>query len=126
MKILSLFFIRITLLYYARLINNDYINNCLSYNSIILFLFCERYYTYYAHLVIRILTEIARNEISKYQDYQIDNAEMKRLVRRSKANSFVREGARSYSTNSANLFVRRKRDKKRVKRRVKMRKSLSI
>ncbi len=67
-----------------------------------------------------------RNEISKYQDYQTDNAEMGRLVRRSKANSSVREGARSHPTDSANLFIRRKRDKRRVKKRVRTRKLLSV
>ncbi len=51
---------------------------------------------------------------------------MGRLVRKSKANSFVREDARSHSTDSANLFIRRKRDKRRVKRRVRTRKSLFI
>ncbi len=51
---------------------------------------------------------------------------MRRLVRRSKADSSVEEDARSHLTDSVNLFVRRKRDKRRVKRRVKMRKSLSV
>ncbi len=51
---------------------------------------------------------------------------MRRLVRRSKVNSFVREDARSYLIDSANLFIYRKRDKKRVKKRVKTRKSLFI
>ena len=51
---------------------------------------------------------------------------MGRLIRRSKADSFVREDARSYLTDSTNLFIRRKRDKRRVKRRVKTRKSLSV
>ncbi len=67
-----------------------------------------------------------RNEISKYQDYQIDNAEMERLIRRSKADSSVKEDARSYLINSTNLFIHRKRDKRRVKKRVKMRKSLFV
>ncbi len=51
---------------------------------------------------------------------------MERLVRRSKADSSVREDARSYPTDSVNLFVRRKYDKRYVKRRVKTRKSLFI
>ena len=38
----------------------------------------------------------------------------------------MRRDTRSHSINSTNLFIRRKRDKKRVKRRVKTRKSLSI
>ncbi len=51
---------------------------------------------------------------------------MRRLVQRSKAGSFVREGARSHSTDSANLFIYKKYNKRRVKKRVKIRKSLSI
>ncbi len=51
---------------------------------------------------------------------------MGRLIRRSKAGSFVREGARSYLTDSTNLFIRRKRDKRRVKRHVKIHKLLFI
>ena len=51
---------------------------------------------------------------------------MGRLILRSKADRFVGEDARSYLTDSINLFVCKKRDKKRVKRRVKTRKLLSI
>ncbi len=51
---------------------------------------------------------------------------MERLVRRSRANSSVREDTRSHPTDSINLFIRRKRDKRRVKRRVKMRKLFSV
>ncbi len=51
---------------------------------------------------------------------------MRRLVRKSKADSFVREDTRSHLIDSANLFIRRKCNKRRVKKRVKMRKSLSI
>ncbi len=51
---------------------------------------------------------------------------MRRLIRRSKADSFVRGDARSHPTDSINLFIRRKRDKRHVKKRVKTRKSLSV
>ncbi len=51
---------------------------------------------------------------------------MGRLVRRSRADDFVRRDTRSYLINSANLFIRRKRDKRRVRKRVRTRKSLSV
>ncbi len=51
---------------------------------------------------------------------------MRRLVQRSRAGDPVRRDTRSYSINSVNLFIHRKRDKKRVRRRVKTRKSLFI
>ncbi len=51
---------------------------------------------------------------------------MRRLIRRSRANDFVKEDIRSYLINSANLFIYRKYNKRCVKKYVKTRKSLSI
>ncbi len=51
---------------------------------------------------------------------------MRRLIRRSRADSFVEEDTRSYLTDPVNLFIYRKYDKRRIKRRVKARKSFFI
>ncbi len=51
---------------------------------------------------------------------------MKRFIRRSRASSSVREDTRSHPINSINLFIHRKYNKRRVKKRVKMRKSFFI
>ncbi len=51
---------------------------------------------------------------------------MRRLIRRSRADSSVREDTRSYLTDSINLFIRRKRNKRYIKRYIRTRKSLPI
>ncbi len=51
---------------------------------------------------------------------------MRRLIRRSRADSFVREDTRSYLIDFINLFIHRKYNKRYIKRRVKTRKLFFI
>ena len=51
---------------------------------------------------------------------------MRRLVQRSRADDSVREDTFSHLINSVNLFVRRKRDKRYIRKRVKIYKSFFV
>ncbi len=51
---------------------------------------------------------------------------MRRLVWRCRADNLVREDTRSYLINFVNLFIRKKRDKRRVRRHIKTCKLFSI